>query len=343
MSEQPDTKALQSWLLDYLPASVLLEGELTLSPLNGDAGFRRYFRLNTQPSLMAVWAPPQWEDSPAFVSKALAFQDGGIHTPQVYAVDYHNGYLLIEDFGDQLYAQDLTESRYAAALQTLQQIQTMTPQAKVFPKYDKRLLADELGLFPQWFLGELLHLELRPDERELIQQVEQLLIASALEQPQVVVHRDYHCRNLMILNSSQVGVIDFQDAVIGAVTYDLVSILKDCYQLQQKEWIEQQALAYARQLRNQGQLQGVSDEQFLRWFDWMGLQRHIKVLGIFSRLSLRDGKHGYLNDLPLVIRYTLDVAARYPELAGFNQWFHERVLPALPQHPWYKDWQTAGE
>ncbi|MGS2724230.1 aminoglycoside phosphotransferase family protein [Porticoccus sp. GXU_MW_L64] len=343
MSPQPDTKALQNWLLDYLPASAWLQGELTLSPLGGDAGFRRYFRLNTQPSLLAVWAPPQWEDSAAFVSKALVFRDCDIYTPQIYAVDYHNGFLLIEDFGDQLYAQDCTQSCYAAALQTLQKIQALTPQPQIFPQYNEGLLSRELGLFPTWFLGELLHLELRPDERELIQQVEQVLIGNALEQPQVVVHRDYHCRNLMVLPDDRVGVIDFQDAVIGPVTYDLVSILKDCYQMQQQDWVEQQALMYAGQLREKGQLQGVSDQQFLHWFDLMGLQRHIKVLGIFARLSLRDGKHGYLKDLPLVIRYTLEVSERYSELAAFGQWFRQRVLPALPQHPWYKDWQSAGE
>ena len=314
-----------------------------LSPLCGDAGFRRYFRLNTQPSLIAVWAPPQLENSPAFVSKALAFQQGGIRTPQIYAVDYHNGFLLIEDFGDQLYSQDLSESHYRNALQTLEQIQGLAPQSQIFPNYDSQLLATELGLFPQWFLGELLHLELRPDERQLIEQVEQLLIGNALEQPLVVVHRDYHCRNLMVLPDDQVGVIDFQDAVIGAVTYDLVSMLKDCYQLQPTQWVQQQALDYAGRLRNQGILKDVDDAKFLRWFELMGLQRHIKVLGIFARLSLRDGKHRYLNDLPLVIRYTLEVAERYPELDDFNRWFRQRVLPALPQHDWYSDWQSAGE
>ncbi|MCV6604989.1 MAG: phosphotransferase, partial [Porticoccaceae bacterium] len=302
--------------------------------------------LNTQPSLMVVWAPPQRENNPAFVSKALAFQALGLRTPTVYAVDYHSGYLLIEDFGDQLFASQLqqhSDRLYQNALQTLQRIQAMAPQPEVFPNYDRELLATELGLFPRWFLGELLHLELRPDERQLLDQLDQLLIDSALEQPQVVVHRDYHCRNLMILEDGQVGVIDFQDAVVGAITYDLVSLLKDCYLRQPRQWVEQQALSYAEQLRTGGQLGGIDDSQFLRWFDLMGLQRHIKVLGIFARLSLRDGKHRYLNDLPLVIRYTLEVAERYPQLAAFNQWFHQRVVPALPQHSWYSDWQRAGD
>ncbi|UTW44935.1 phosphotransferase [bacterium SCSIO 12696] len=342
----PDTQALERWLLDYIPISVSLDQALRLSPLAGDAGFRRYFRLNTQPSLIAVWAPPEQENTPNFVSKALALQAQGVYTPRVYAVDYCRGYLLIEDFGDHLFAHQPAEhldKRCYKAFDTLQAIQSMDIQPQVFSLYDRQLLTLELSLFPQWFLSELLHLELRSDEQQLLEQQGELLIQNALEQPQVVVHRDFHCRNLMVLADSQVGVIDFQDAVVGAVTYDLVSLLKDCYQRQPVEWVQQQALAYAERLRQQGQLAGVGDSQFLRWFDWMGLQRHLKVLGIFARLSLRDGKHHYLNDLPLVIRYTLQVAERYPELEPLNQWFRERVLPALPQHSWYSDWNVAGQ
>ena len=346
-TKQSDLKALQSWLYDYLPASVTIRGELQLSPLSGDAGFRRYFRLNTEPSLMAVYAPPMQEDTPAFVSKALALQEQGIHTPGVFAVDYQRGYLLLEDFGDQLYSNylngDADSPLYGAAEQTLLQIQQMAADSAVFPSYDQQLLQSEMALFPEWFVGKLLHLELRPDERQLLSDTFQLLTRSALQQPQVVVHRDYHCRNLIALPNNGVGVIDFQDAVIGAISYDLVSLLKDCYLRRPTDWVTQRTLSYAGQLRDRGLLQDTDDQQFLCWFDWMGLQRHLKVLGIFARLWLRDGKDGYLKDLPLVIRYTLEVTARYPQLEAFGQWFVRRILPALPQHEWYSDCQTAGD
>ena len=341
-----EIQALQQWLQDYLPVSVEMPGQLQLAPLDGDAGFRRYFRVNTQPPLMAVHAPPAHEDNPAFVSKALALRSQGVHAPRVYAVDYQQGFMLLEDFGDELYSLHLgngrAEALYDAAEQALANIQQIAPAGDTFPHYDSALLQREMALFPEWFIGQLLNLELRPEERDMLQTTFQLLIDNATEQPQVVVHRDYHCRNLMLLPGDGVGVIDFQDGVIGAITYDLVSLLKDCYVRWPRSWVEQRALNYVAQLRAQGQLVDVDDQQFLRWFDLMGLQRHIKVLGIFARLWLRDGKQRYLDDLPLVLRYVMEVSAQYVELQPFRAWCEQRLLPALPQHTWYRDWQTAG-
>lgn len=343
----PDTAALQDWLQDYLPVSVALPEPLGLSPLDGDAGFRRYFRLNTRPSMMAVLAPPAQENNPAFVSKALALRANGVHTPRVYAVDYQNGFMLLEDFGDDLYSHHIASSTagklYDAAEQSLLSIQQMTPPKDVFPNYNHSLLQQEMGLFPEWFIHQLLGLELMPEERKLLDDTFELLTLNATEQPQRVVHRDYHCRNLMVLSDGGVGVIDFQDGVIGPITYDLVSLLKDCYVRWPRDWVRKRALSYADKLATAGLLAGVDEKQFIRWFDLMGLQRHIKVLGIFARLWLRDGKPRYLNDLPLVLRYTLEVTAAYPELEAFNQWLHKRILPVLPQQDWYSDWQTAGE
>lgn len=350
--QQTELTLLRQWLEDYLPATVAMPAQLQLAPLDGDAGFRRYFRLNTSPSLMAVYAPPNHENNPAFVSKALTLQAHGIHTPRVYAVDYRNGFMLLEDLGDDLYARHLSLSRsgngavealYDTAEQTLLCLQQVPADTDIFPLYDEAQLQQEMSLFPEWFVGGLLKLELRSEERELLSDTFTRLTDNALQQPQVIVHRDFHSRNLMLLPNNGVGVLDFQDGVVGAVTYDLVSLLKDCYRRQPPSWVEQRALSYAQRLRDIGLLIDVEDRQFLRWFDLMGLQRHIKVLGIFARLWLRDGKTRYLQDLPLALRYAFEVAGRYEELHTFDEWMRERLLPALPLHEWYRDWKTAGE
>ncbi|TNE78997.1 MAG: phosphotransferase, partial [Gammaproteobacteria bacterium] len=166
---------------------------------------------------------------------------------------------------------------------------------------------------------------------------------SALSQPTVLVHRDFHSRNLMLLDNGGIGVIDFQDAVTGPLTYDLVSLLRDCYIRWPASYVSRRALNYYRRAVAAGIATPVSDKQFMRWFDLMGLQRHIKVLGIFARLFLRDGKAGYLNDLPLVIRYTLEQLDSYPELNEFKDWFERRVLPAVIDQSWYQPWQQAGD
>ncbi len=346
----PETERLRQWVEDYLPVTVTMPARLHLEPLEGDAGFRCYFRLNTSPSLMAVYAPPTSENNPAFVSKALAMQLGGVHAPRVYAVDYRSGFMLIEDFGDDLYIRhfgslldDGVESLYDAAEQTLLRIQQLPGDPDIFPAYDEVNLQREMALFPEWFVGGLLNLGLRSEERDLLQDTFALLTENALQQPQVVVHRDFHSRNLMVLPDMGVGVLDFQDGVTGAVTYDLVSLLKDCYQRWPAEWVNKRALAYAARLRKAGILIDVDDNRFLRWFDLMGLQRHIKVLGIFARLWLRDGKARYLGDLPLVLRYTFEVAERYDDLHAFAEWAQSRLLPALSQYDWYSDWRKAGE
>jgi aminoglycoside/choline kinase family phosphotransferase len=195
-----------------------------------------------------------------------------------------------------------------------------------------------MALFSQWFVGELMGIELDQGEKNLLNSLFDELTRSALAQPQVVVHRDYHSRNLMLLEDKTLGVIDFQDAVYGPITYDLVSLLRDCYVRWPADSMRSRALAYKVLTCNH-----ISDQQFLTWFDLMGLQRHIKVMGIFSRLALRDGKQGYLHDLPLVIRYSLEVAKDYPQSRAFYDWFLQRVEPQLSNQPWYRDWHTAGD
>jgi aminoglycoside/choline kinase family phosphotransferase len=203
-----------------------------------------------------------------------------------------------------------------------------------------------MDLFAEWFLGQLLGVTLSDQERSMLNRLFSHLIDSAVRQPQVVVHRDYHSRNLMLLEDGALGVIDFQDAVVGPLTYDLVSLLKDCYLRLPRQQVIDRALDFKKRLVTELPMDSISDEQFIRWFDLIGLQRHIKVMGIFARLALRDGKRGYLKDLPLVIRYSLEVCAMtegIDEGRAFYDWFIERIEPLLPAQDWYSDWRCAGD
>ncbi len=336
-----DPQQLAAWLDSYWPPDFEAMRPLCLEPLPGDAGFRRYFRLRCRPPLLATYAPPEREDNLAFITKGLALARAGVRVPRVYAVDYAQGFLLQEDLGPELMAAGLrrgaVEQCYQWALATLREIQQVAPDPSCFPAYDAQLLQEEMALFPRWFLADLLGIVPSAGERRLIAAVFSLLIDSAMAQPQVVVHRDYHSRNLILTRSGRLGVVDFQDAVVGPVTYDLVSLLRDCYyRLDEAD--------LARYWRSYVDAAGVPIDalaQWRQWFDWMGLQRHLKVLGIFARLWLRDGKARYLEDLPLVIRYVLEVADAYPETREFAGWFADRVLPALAGRPWYREWRTA--
>lgn len=326
-----------------------------LNALSGDAGFRRYFRVNCRPSLLAVSAPVASEDSRAFVAIARYLKSQQVDTPEIIAVDFQRGFLLVEDFGDSLLGSvlnpDNVDRCYAEAMEILLRLQACTETSIAaaddgdlftLAPYNSTRLLDEMLLFQQWFVPKLLGYQLSGQEQHQLQQVYDQLLESALEQPRVWVHRDFHSRNLIYREGQLPGVIDFQDAVEGPLTYDLVSLLRDCY----LRWPAVKVSAWALQYRDlavaHGLMNEVSDAEFLRWFDWMGLQRHIKVLGIFARLWLRDGKAGYLNDLPLVIRYTLEVADRYPQFESLVTLFQNRLLPLCEQQAWYRDYLKAG-
>lgn len=325
-----------NWICASLPAAATPRGPLETRALTGDAGFRRYYRLNTEPSLIAVDSPPAKENNAAYVNIAMALQSGGLRTPIIYAVDFAQGYLLLEDFGDQLLQPLLNDQTvpqlYALAETALLELQQLPDNPALFPRYSTQLLVDEMNLFKQWFMAELLGLELQAEEAAMLDSLFSQLTRSAAEQPQVLVHRDYHSRNLMLVGESSLGIIDFQDAVWGPITYDLVSLLKDCYIRWPAEQTRQRALAFKQRLGLCAE-----DQQFLRWFDLMGLQRHIKVMGIFARLALRDNKQGYLRDLPLVIEYSLEAAQQYPECQDFCRWFQQRVEPLLGSQSWYTE------
>ena len=324
-----------------------LQETLHLSPLSGDAGFRRYFRTDTRPSLIAVDSPPQKTNVRRFVALADYLRRNGIHTPMVIAADVEQGYMLLEDLGDtqllRALDNDSVAGLYAEVMNELLCLQQIKRTEDLFPPYDRALLHMEMRLMPEWLIGKLLQRELTPEEDQLLERTFAHLLDSASAQPQVLVHRDYHSRNLMLRNGERPGVVDFQDAVWGPVTYDLASLLRDCYIRWPREQVENWALAYASIATDAGILPQVSSQTFLRWFDWIGLQRHLKVLGLFPRLYLRDGKHGYLPDLPLVLRYTLEVCESYPELSPFADWFRGEILPLIEQQDWYRDYRTAGE
>lgn len=349
-------QALTHWVREALQALAVGNGgvdlhRLELRSLGSDAGFRRYYRmvpaLHTQPSLLAVDAPPATEDSELFVSLAHFLRNQGVNTPTIVATDIGQGFLLVEDFGDRLLWHELTAESacalYGEALMVLLRLQQCDEIPDVLPRYDQAMLRRELEIFSEWFVEKLLGYSLAAQERAMLDRVFSLLENSALEQPQLLVHRDYHSRNLLVCDSGQLGVIDFQGAVRGPFAYDLVSLLRDCYIRWPAEDVKRWALGYGNMAMEIGILPQVNEETYLRWFDWVGLQRHIKVLGIFARLHLRDSKSHYLADLPLVLRYTLEVITQYPQLADFSRWFEQQLLPLIQQQAWYTDYRIAGE
>ncbi len=254
--------------------------------------------------------------------------------PEIVACDLEQGFMLLSDMGDTLYLDQLDSGSadllYLQALQTMVKIQQCSKvEGYRLPAYDQARLITEMRLCPEWFFTQLLGLELSDTEYRTLSDAYQILVASALEQPQVCVHRDYHSRNLMLLPDQSIGVLDFQDAVLGPISYDLVSLIRDCYiswpQDKEEQWIK----AYL-QLAQQAQLiQDIDYPQFKRWFDWMGMQRQIKCVGIFSRLYLRDGKSGYLKDIPRTFSYLKSVCESYPEFSLLNQWLDKKVVPAM--------------
>lgn len=307
---------MQDWLARVLPGT--LE---RIAPASSDASFRRYFRVwRGGQTWIVMDAPPDKEDCRPFIAIAQALRDLGLNAPEVLAEDLGQGWLLLSDLGTRQYLAELNAKSvarlYDDALAALARLQVGgDPDSSLLPPYDAALLQREMELFREWFLGRLLGLTLTTAEHQTLDQAFAVLTAQALAQPRVWVHRDYHSRNLMVTDPANPGVLDFQDAVVGAVTYDLVSLLRDCYIAWPRAQVETWALDYRQRLRALG-LSGLDDtEQFLRWFDLMGVQRHLKATGIFARLYLRDGKPGYLPDIPRTLGYVLEVATRYPELA----------------------------
>lgn len=308
---------------DWISQVVSLR-EYELRPASVDASFRRYFRISSHGETYIVMdAPPDKEDTQPFISIARRFQQLGLNVPEVLEQDLDRGFLLLTDLGQQLYLTQLNESTverlYGDALGALAILQAgIFTDSGFLPEYDAVLLRRELELFREWYLGRHLGLTLSSTQTAILDEAFTLLVHSALAQPQVWVHRDFHSRNLMVTPGNNPGILDFQDAVRGPATYDLVSLLRDCYIAWPLERIEKWALGY-QTLALQSGLPVCKDKaRFLREFDFMGVQRHLKATGIFARLNQRDGKPGYLNDIPRTLGYVVGISGRHPELRGLH-------------------------
>lgn len=307
---------------------MLASTNFEFEPASSDASFRRYFRVRQgQQTWIVMDAPPELEDTTSFIQIATFLSAYGINVPTIFAQDKAQGFLLLTDFGNTPYLQQLNEASsdrlYHTAIDSLIDIQLAPNQKIDLPLYNPSLLHKEMSLFPEWFLQKHMALQ-APD---FIESIFEILIANAIEQPQVIVHRDYHSRNLMICADGSAGIIDFQDAVIGPITYDLVSLLRDCYIAWPQDRINHWLRYYYQQANAKSLFANSSFEQFKRWFDLMGIQRHLKVLGIFCRLNYRDGKTNYMNDLPLTLHYVKHVSNRYPELNELSTFLEQ--LPDL--------------
>lgn len=306
------TQALQHWLTQ------VLDQPFTLTTASADASFRRYFRVHLPDrTAIAMDAPPPQEDCAPFVRIAALLLDAGLHVPKVLAQDLTQGFLLLSDLGDHTYLSQLhadnAKALYGDACQALIKMQLAT-QATALPPYDRDLLMRELQLFPQWYVQTHLGQTLTPAQQQVLDTSFACLIDNILQQPQVTVHRDYHARNLMVTPTDNPGILDFQDAVIGAITYDLVSLFKDAYIRWEEDVMMDWVVRYWQAAKQAGLPVSSDFGQFYRDFEWMGVQRHLKVLGIFARLYHRDGKQGYLKDMPLVLDYLLAACERYTEL-----------------------------
>jgi aminoglycoside/choline kinase family phosphotransferase len=336
----PETDARLALIHDWLSRDLGMKPD-RVEPASADASFRRYFRaFCNRATYIVMDAPPGKEDVRPYLKVTRLLESLGAHAPHVHQADTARGLLLLEDLGGTHYLSRFTagedpERLYSDALRVLADIQVRgrDAAAELLP-YDREPLARELALMPEWFLGRHLKTELSASDSQTIARAFEFLIAEALAQPTVFVHRDFHSRNLMVVEDRNPGIIDFQDALRGPVGYDLVSLLKDCYISWPRERVVQWVSGYRALLRSKGDagawLSGADDTEFLRWFDLMGVQRHVKVLGIFARLWYRDGKSGYLADLPLTLEYVRDTCARYRELAELSEFLETRVVRELP-------------
>jgi N-acetylmuramate 1-kinase len=308
---------LKEWLATVTAVQVLPE---SLRPASSDASFRRYFRVDAPDgaTYIAMDAPPPQEDVRPFIHVAEVFGEAGVSVPKVLAQDVERGYLLLSDLGSTTYlhqlGHDSAHKLYLDAIDALILIQAQS-RPEVLPEYDRALLQRELMLFPDWYIGKHLGVTMTDKQTETLNKIFDNLLANNLAQPQVYVHRDYHSRNLMVMSRGNPGILDFQDAVYGPITYDLVSLLRDAYIQWDEEMVLDWVIRYWERARRAGLPVNPDIDAFYRDFEFMGLQRHLKVLGIFARLYHRDGKDAYLKDLPLVMEYTRKAAGRYNALA----------------------------
>ncbi len=338
MPSSPPPEKLLAWA-----NAVLAEPGGELEVVAGDASHRRYFRLRLgDASYILVDAPPRTEKNAEFLAVRALLEKAGITVPALLGSDLEQGFLLLGDLGDRLLLPELDAGnvgeRYRGAFDILLKLARLAPASPDWPAYDEALLSEELSRFPEWFVGRLLGQGLGSGGEQAWNALCGLLIESALAQPRVLVHRDFHSRNLMLQPGGELAVIDFQDAVVGPITYDLVSLLRDCYIRWPAADVESWALEYRDRLVEAGIVEPLDDGSFIRWFDLMGLQRHLKVLGTFARLYLRDDKTAYLDDLPLVLAYVGEILEKYresiPVFAEFADVITAQLGPVIARQAW---------
>lgn len=323
-------QALHQWLNQQFSNE-----HIHLTPLSGDAGFRCYYRFIVRGhSFIAVDAPAEKSNNAAFLFMQKSLSNKSVLVPKIIAVDLSLGFFCLADFGETLLADVLTTENmstfYQKAIDILPKIQSALPHnTKELPHYNKAFVELELNIFSQWLLAEHLSLTLTDNEEKELAHCFAILTENILSQPQVLVHRDYHSRNIMVLKNNELGIIDFQDAVIGPITYDIVSLLRDCYLKWPNKSVALLLTNYIEMITQQYALTDISREQWQRWFDLTGLQRHIKASGIFARLHHRDNKSSYLADIPLTLTYILEISQQYPELTFLHQFLLNKVLPAM--------------
>ena len=305
---------LDSWIKKQFPAR-----SFTVQPASADASFRRYFRVSFDDQTLVVMdAPPQHEDCTPFLQLAKILAAAGVHVPEILAQNLQEGFLLLSDLGNTTFLQalhsqpDIAHHLYDDATDALVKIQ-LSHQVKDLPDYDEALLLRELNLFSNWYIAKHLQITLSEKQQVMLRTVFTQILQNNLAQPKVLVHRDYHSRNLMVASPNP-GILDFQDAVYGPITYDLVSLFKDAYIYWDEGQILDWTIRYWEKARRAGLPVSADFAEFYRDFEWMGVQRHLKVLGIFARLNYRDGKAAYLNDMPLVMTYLRKACERYREL-----------------------------
>jgi aminoglycoside/choline kinase family phosphotransferase len=312
-SSDPRLTQIKQWLGTLSANPVVID---SLRPASADASFRRYFRADGTDggTFIVMDAPPPQENVQPFIHAAEVFGATGVSVPHILAKDVEQGFLLLSDLGSTTYLHELNHDTahklYMDAIDALILFQTQS-QPDVFPEYDRAMLHRELMLFPDWYITKHLGVTLTDKQQTELNKVFDALLANNLAQAQVYVHRDYHSRNLMVLPQGNPGILDFQDAVYGPITYDLVSLLRDAYIQWDEEMVLDWAIRYWEGAKRAGLPVNPDIDAFYRDFEFMGVQRHLKVLGIFARLYHRDGKDGYLKDLPLVMEYTRKAAGRY--------------------------------
>jgi len=314
--------AFEQWLTDQCPLA-----SYQLDALPGDASFRRYFRVQqADRSYIAMDASVEKQSCVPFAAIARALREQGLNAPEIFASDFKQGFLLLTDFGDRTYLKELTLANapmhYHHALDALQLMQQCKMADGTLQSFTAEFMRNELNLFREWFFEKYLALTLSDSAHKMLASCFHFLAESAAAQPQVFMHRDYHSANLMILPTNRVGILDFQDAFVGPITYDLVSLLRDCY----IAWPEDMVHKLVRYFWEKIALPHVSAEEFLSWFDLMGMQRHLKALLTFSRKYCRDNNKNYLQHIPRTLHYILTVSARYPATLPLHQFLIDTVI-----------------